>query len=70
MKIILKKKQCIGCGSCVAVCPDFFEVADDGLSDLKRSQFEGDNQALEVNELGCAKEAAEVCPVQVIEIVS
>jgi ferredoxin len=45
-----------------------FEISDDGLSQLKNSSNEGDNQVLDVADAGCAKEAAEVCPVQIIEI--
>lgn len=71
MKVILKRKQCIGCGSCAAVCPNFFEMADDGLSHLKDSKKEGEEESREIeeNKIGCAKEAAEVCPVQAIEII-
>ena len=68
MKIILYRNKCIGCGSCAAVCSDMFEISDDGLSQLKNSSNEGDNQVLDVADAGCAKEAAEVCPVQIIEI--
>lgn len=71
MKVILKRKQCIGCGSCAAVCPNFFEMSDDGLSHLKDSKKEGEEELREIekNKIGCAKEAAEVCPVQAIEII-
>lgn len=69
MKIILERPNCIGCGSCVAVCEQYFEIADDGKSHLKDSQKEAqDIEMREVAELGCAKEAAEICPVQVIKI--
>ncbi|KKT26765.1 MAG: hypothetical protein UW11_C0006G0031 [Parcubacteria group bacterium GW2011_GWA2_43_9b] len=29
MKIIIERQKCIGCGSCVAVCDKYFEMADD-----------------------------------------
>jgi ferredoxin len=70
VKIVLHRNKCIGCGSCAAVCPDFFEMSDDGLSDLKKSATIGDDFILEADNVGCAKEAAEVCPVQIIEIVN
>ena len=71
MKIILERPKCIGCGSCVAVCPKFFELAsdDDGLADLKGSTQNGENFELEVAEVDCVKEAVDICPVQVIKIV-
>lgn len=71
MKIILKRFQCISCGSCAAVCPEYFEMADDNLSHIKGSSVDtSGNEVLEVGEekIGCAKEAAEICPVQIIEI--
>ncbi|MDD5589614.1 MAG: ferredoxin [Candidatus Portnoybacteria bacterium] len=68
MKIILEREKCIGCGSCAAVCPKCFKMVEDGKSSLLNSQKDG--QGNEVGECGedCAKEAAEVCPVQVIKI--
>ena len=68
MKIIQERLKCIGCGSCVAVCSKFFDMADDGLANLKGSTQNGDNFELEVAEAGCAKDAVEICPVQVIRI--
>jgi len=70
MKIIIKRPKCIGCGSCVAVCPKFFDLAsdDDGLVNLKGGRQNGDNFELEVAEADCAKDAVEICPVQVIRV--
>ncbi len=69
MKIILRRKQCIGCGSCAAVCPELFEMADDGLSHIKGALAGGDEEVLETDKpVNCVKEAAEVCPVQIIKI--
>ena len=70
MKIIIERPKCIGCGSCVAVCPKFFDLAsdNDGLADLKGSTQNGENFELEVKNAGCVKEAADICPVQVIKI--
>jgi ferredoxin len=47
-------------------------MAEDNLSHLKNSTAEKDGESLEINanQIGCAKEAAEICPVQAIEIVS
>ncbi|MBZ9572772.1 ferredoxin [Patescibacteria group bacterium] len=70
MKIIIEKEKCIGCGSCAALCPKFFEMAEDGKSHLKGSKFDPktEKEELEIKEPSCAKEAAEVCPVQIIKI--
>ena len=68
MKVTLIKKDCIGCGSCAAVCPDFFEMTDDGKSSIKKSKKVGDNEVLEVKKEGCIKEAADICPTQCIKV--
>lgn len=60
-KFIIKQKHedCIGCGSCVSEC-DNWEMADDGKAYPKKK---------ELDEIGCNKEAAEICPTQCIEII-
>jgi len=68
MKITQERSKCIGCGSCVAVCPKYFDMADDGLADIKGGQTVGENMELEVEAAGCATEAVEICPVQIIKI--
>lgn len=70
MKVVLHRSKCIGCGSCVAVCSDYFEMANDGFSHLKGSTSNDGDEILEVAEdkIGCVKEATEVCPVQIIEV--
>jgi len=69
MKIILERPKCIGCGSCAAVCDKFFEMTEDGLSHLKNSIKDDDGiERLEIAEVGCIKEASEICPVQIIKV--
>ena len=34
-KIKLEREKCIGCGSCAALCPKYFELIDDGKSHIK-----------------------------------
>jgi len=68
-KIIHQRKKCIGCGACVAACPEFFEISrNDGLITLKNSKKVGENFELEIDKIDCIKEAAEVCPVKIIKI--
>lgn len=50
--------DCIGCGACVAVC-DNWSMGSDGKSHPKQT---------ELKEVGCNKEAANVCPVGCIHI--
>ena len=51
------EEGCISCGNCAAVCPEIFELQD--KAHVKKA---------ELDEMGCAKEAAEQCPVSVIHI--
>lgn len=71
MKIILERSKCIGCGTCVGLCPKYFELLDDGKSMLKGSEVnkKTGNRELELEEPECCKEAAESCPVECIYIV-
>jgi len=57
-KIIQDREKCVGCGACVSVCNNW-EMGEDGKAKPKKT---------EVEEVGCNKEAAEVCPVQCIKI--
>jgi len=68
MKVVHEREKCIGCGACVAVCPKFWEMKDDGKSNLKSSKKVGKNFELEVKDPGCSEEAANTCPVQCIII--
>ncbi|MBS4012838.1 MAG: ferredoxin [Bacteroidetes bacterium] len=58
-KIKIDQACCIGCGSCVAICPEIFELKDDGKSHLKKEEIENP---------GCAQQAVEACPASCIAI--
>lgn len=62
MKIILEKEKCIGCGTCQAVCPEYWKMGSDN-----KAEYLGPEEILE-QEMGCNKEAAEACPVQCIHV--
>ena len=55
-KIKVDKEKCIGCGSCVAVCPKSFEMRGDKAV-VKKSK---------IDKISCEKEAESTCPVQAI----
>lgn len=71
-KIVQNHEGCIGCGTCAAICPEFWEMNDEGKADLKGAKISPDKkeQELEIEDkdMGCNKDAAEACPVQVIHI--
>jgi len=68
MKIIFDRENCIGCGSCVAACSENWEMGDDGKAILKDSTEEDGKKVLEIEEEGCNRQAADLCPVKVIKI--
>ncbi len=60
MKAVIDEETCIGCGLCVQIAPDVYEMREDKATTL-------------VNEIpeeleGEAKEAAEQCPVNAITV--
>ncbi len=67
-KVVLVREECISCESCVGSCPDSYEMAEDGFAHLKNSMRMGGNDELETDDIGCNKEGAEICPVNVIHV--
>ncbi|MEK7160945.1 MAG: ferredoxin [Patescibacteria group bacterium] len=70
MKIIIERPKCIGCGSCEAVCEKIFSLGSDGLVSFQKNLADEGSVSLEINEIGCAQEAVDVCAVQAIKIES
>ncbi|PIZ01245.1 hypothetical protein COY61_00225 [bacterium (Candidatus Gribaldobacteria) CG_4_10_14_0_8_um_filter_33_9] len=72
MKVILEKSKCVGCGSCISICPLYFEMTEQGKSHLKGTKvnfLDNNNEELEINkEKGCLQEAIENCPSQALKI--
>jgi len=60
MKLKVDKTQCLGCGMCVNMCPEVFELKN-GKSSVKK------NADLEKNK-DCIIQAASLCPAQAIQI--
>jgi ferredoxin len=67
-ELVLEREECTACESCVESCPDSFEMTDDGFAHVKDSKRVGSNDELDLDDLGCTKEAAEGCPVNIIHI--
>ncbi len=53
-------ENCIGCGVCVGICPDVFELGEDGYSHVIAQPEDEKTRKL-------AGEAKESCPVAAIE---
>lgn len=62
MKVKIDKEKCIGCGSCVAVCPNCFDLGDDTKAVLKNEGEVCDDNC------DCLKEAVDICPIDAIEV--
>ncbi len=56
-KIKVDHNKCIGSGVCVSICPDSFEIRDDGKAHVKKEVFD---------ELTFEKEAEKACPTEAI----
>jgi len=63
MKAMIDKTICTGCGTCVAICPEVFELQDDLAENIL-----GENNELPVDYEETCREAAEACPVEAITI--
>lgn len=61
MKATLDRSGCISCGLCASVCPEVFQMADDGVAEVHQAAVpkEAENRAVE---------AQDGCPVSVIVV--
>lgn len=55
MVIKIKKGCCIGCGNCASICPEVFEMGNDGKAKIKAQK-----------KLSCVDKAVAECPNQCI----
>ena len=63
-KVKVNKDGCIGCGMCTGICPEVFQLGDDSLSENKFGQ----GAEIPAETVDAAKEAADSCPTQAIEV--
>lgn len=61
MKVWVDKNKCIGCGLCVSLAGEVFEMGEDNKSQVKQgADFEKNKEAI--------KQAKDSCPVQAINV--
>lgn len=53
-------ENCIGCGLCIGICPNVFQMSDEGVAKAFVDEVSEENMA-------DAGEAAQSCPVAAIE---
>jgi ferredoxin len=71
MKVHIDRDDCTSCESCWSTCPDLFEEnPEDHFSEITEPHRAGSNaEGVVPGELeGCATEAADLCPVQIIHL--
>ncbi len=70
-KVLHFKKDCISCGACAAIAPEYWEMDEEGLAELKgskpvNSHFEREVETEEAKAIN--QEAADCCPVSIIKL--
>lgn len=72
MKVTIDREECTSCALCWDACPEVFEEnEDDGFSQIvEKFRVDGKPDTGEVPDdlTDCATEAAESCPVEIIEV--
>lgn len=61
MKASIDRSGCIACGLCPTICPEVFQMADDGLAEVISEEVPPEAEE-------AAQEAADSCPVSVINV--
>jgi len=65
MKVSIDKSKCSSCMSCVAICPEVFEMTEEGVVDVKK-ELQG--KEIEESLVSKIKEAHMSCPSTAIVI--
>ena len=58
-RVTINQEECVGCESCVELCPDVFEFDEDAQKATVIQAEGGDEE--------CIQEAIDSCPVECIE---
>ena len=61
MKVRIDPTLCNGCGPCIDICPEVFELDQDGIAIVKVNQIPVDLEE-------ACREAADSCPTEAIAI--
>ncbi len=61
MKVVVNHNNCIGCGACESICPEVFQINDEGLSSVIGKEEDFNNFKDEI------QDAVDSCPTSAIE---
>lgn len=61
MKVCVDVEVCTGCGPCVDICPEVFEMNDEGIAIVKMNPVSSELE-------DSCREAADSCPTDAISI--
>jgi ferredoxin len=69
-KIEQDRVQCIGCGSCAAMCPEVWVMRSDGKAGLVGAKEDPELETIIIDEIKVkkAREVEEACPVDAAKI--
>lgn len=67
-RVEIDHSVCQGFGACVELCSNFDLSDEDGKSHIKDAKKVSKGEALELDDLGCHKKAAEACPYNAIHV--
>ncbi|MBN1386096.1 ferredoxin [Candidatus Woesearchaeota archaeon] len=69
-KIVHRKDECIGCGACVAADPAHWKMNSENKAELIGAKKVGETEEsiIDEKEVDDVRQAAEVCPVRIIEV--
>lgn len=71
-KVTIDRESCISCASCWTECPSFFEENPGDSFSMVNERFRKGKSISEGEApedlAGCVREAADLCPVQIIRI--
>jgi ferredoxin len=70
MKVHIDRDECIECGLCASMCSDVFMMNPGEKAGIVECYQTGDLSSGEIGEVlrSCVEEAADACPVQVIDV--
>lgn len=70
LKVAIDRENCIGCGSCEALCPEVFRLLDDCKSSIVEAYRNGSpaQGSVDASLAECVNTAKDSCPVQVISV--